>query len=112
NSAHGSGDLLVDPRGDDAKDGQWLGDVLEGALAQSLEDEMLANAIGGRRPHDDLTPGGRAGQPSGDVGGRPRGRERPALAAGASELGGAEQRHAAVVSRLVLEGGGHADFIS
>src|SRR5262249_53701465 len=108
NPAHGSGDLLVDPRGDDTEDDEWLGDVLERALAQRLQHEMLADALGGRGPHDDLAAGGGTGEPRGDVRRRPRRRERPTLAASAAELRGADQRLARVDAHVELDGREHA----
>src|SRR5678816_1278620 len=91
-----SDDLLVHPRRDDAEDADGLRDVLEGALAQALQDELAPDAVRGRWAHDDLAGLGRAGEASGDVGGGPGGGEGPALARTRADLRRTHQGLAAV----------------
>src|SRR3990172_12087944 len=75
----GSDDLLVDSGRDQPVDVDGLGDVLEALLAEALEDEVGADALGGGGPHDDLAAGGGACEPRGHVGDGTRGGEGPPL---------------------------------
>src|SRR5213083_2454096 len=51
----GLDDLFVDAGWDDAVDVDRLRDDLEGLLPDALEDEVMTDALGRRRAHDDLT---------------------------------------------------------
>src|SRR6266511_6363592 len=85
-------DLLVDARRDHAVDVDRLGDVLERPLAEALQNEVGADALGGGGADDDLAALSRAREARRHVGRGPGGRERPPLPRPGTELGGADQR--------------------
>src|SRR2546427_10768593 len=82
-------DLLVDARRDHAVDVDRLGDVLERLLAEALQDEVGADALGGGGAGDDLAALRRAREARRGGGRGPRGRERPSLSPPWAPLGGA-----------------------
>src|SRR2546427_7415482 len=96
-------DLLVDARRDDPEDADRLRDVLERLLAEALQDEVGADALGGGRADDDLAALGRAREASGDVGGGTGRREGPPLPRARAELGGADQGLAGVDPHVELD---------
>src|SRR5439155_111417 len=92
----GLDDLFVDAGWDDAVDVDRLRDVLEGLLPDALEDEVMTDALGRRRAHDDLPTLRRPGEARGDVRRGARRREGPPLRRAHAELGGAHERLAGV----------------
>src|SRR5688572_12198532 len=101
-------DLLVHAGGNHAIHTDGLGHVLEGALAEALEDEVGADALGGGRPHHDLAAFRRAREARGHVGDGPGGGERPALARRRAQLRGPHERLAGVDAHVQRHRGKHA----
>src|SRR3989454_9846751 len=97
-------DLFVDAGWDDAVDVDRLRDVLEGLLPDALEDEVMTDALGRRRAHDDLPTLRRPGEARGDVRRRARRREGPPLRRAHAELGGPHERLAGVDAHVELDG--------
>jgi hypothetical protein len=97
-------DLFVHPRRDDAVDVDGLRDVLEAARARALQHELRLDPLGRGGAHHDLAGLRGAGKAGGQVGGGTRGRERPALAAAAADLGGADQRVAGIDAHVQADG--------
>src|ERR1051326_7813755 len=93
-------DLLVPPGRDDLEHPDRLRHVLEGTLAEALEDEVLADPLRRRRADDDLPTFRGAGEARGDVGRRPARGERPARA----ELSRRDERLAGVDAHVQLHG--------
>src|SRR5205809_210231 len=100
----GLDDLFVDAGWDDAVDVDRLRDVLEGLLPDALEDEVMTDALGRRRAHDDLPTLRRPGEARGDVRRGARRREGPPLRRAHAELGGAHERLAGVDAHVELDG--------
>src|SRR5216117_604979 len=97
-------DLLVGAGWDDAIDVDRLRDILEGLLAEALEDEVVADAFGRRRAHDDLPALRRPGEARGDVRRDARRREGPPLRRARPELRRAHERLARVDANVELDG--------
>src|SRR5262245_12374607 len=97
-------DLLVHARRDDLEDADRLRDVLEGALAEALEDEVRADAVRRLRSDDDLAALRRAREARRLIGRRAGRRERPALRGSGADLRRADERVARVDSPVERDG--------